>query len=360
MIPLERLRAAMSGVWTDRPPMDYSACRRTDEALRQALGAENEAALLDALGSDFFYLPARDLSQNEGYRLVYRGPTAMDAAQRVCPLGIRYLRGALDHKFMVDEALEGPLAHAETPEAVWAHPFPTARDFDFSPLRDIARTQPNRVRVGGLWSGILGDSYRMMGFERFLLGLYAMPDMVHALVERMTQMYLELNEAYFEAVRNEMDVWFFGNDFGSQMGLLMSRSMWQDFFFDPIQRLCKLAHSHGLIVMMHSCGGIAPIVGDLIQAGVDILDPVQTSAKGMEPRALREAYGGRIVFHGGVDTQFVLPQGTPEAVTRHARAVIDALSPGYIFAPSQILGEDIPTQNILAAYAEARRERAQV
>ena len=89
-----------------------------------------------------------------------------------------------------------------------------------------------------------------------------------------------------------------------------------------------------------------------IEAGVDILDPIQVTAKDMEPHGLVEKFGGKIVFHGGVDTQQVLPKGTPAEVAAHSKHVLQALSAknGYIFAPSQILGPDIPVENILAMY----------
>jgi len=152
-----------------------------------------------------------------------------------------------------------------------------------------------------------------------------------------------------------MDIWFFGNDFGSQSGLLISRGMWHEFFGENIARLTSLAHSYGLKVMMHSCGSIREIIPDLIEAGVDMLDPVQVSAAGMDPRSIVDCFGGEIVFHGGVDTQNVLPFATPQEVAGHAREVAETLGEkgGYIFAPSQILGPDIPMENIVAMYEVA-------
>ena len=105
---------------------------------------------------------------------------------------------------------------------------------------------------------------------------------------------------------------------------------------------------------MHSCGSISKIMPELIEAGVDILDPIQVTAKNMEPEFLAEQFGGQIVFHGGIDTQQVLPTATPEEVREHARHVTQTLGSkgGYIFAPSQLLGPDIPIENILAMYGK--------
>ena len=110
-----------------------------------------------------------------------------------------------------------------------------------------------------------------------------------------------------------------GSDFGHQQGLLFSPNMWADFFAQNIKQLCDLAHGYGVRVMMHSCGAIARLIPMLIEAGVDILDPVQVSAAGMEPAGLAAAFGERLVFHGGIDTQHVLPVASSEESAAHAQ-----------------------------------------
>jgi uroporphyrinogen decarboxylase len=357
---LERFHAACAFNRVDRPPVDYLAHPATDWRLREALGVQSEEDLLDALGADFFYIPGRDLSQNEGILNCYkhRNRLEISGTERTCPLGIRWKRGAFESKFAVDSAIRGPLESTEAVSDILRFPWPTASDFDFSGLRAQAEAHRGRVRIGGFWSGILGDVYRMHGFQNFLMNVAAEPEFVHALIDRMTDMYLELNDAVFSALKGEQEIWFFGNDFGSQESLLMSPDMWHEFFFENIKRLTALAHSYGLKVMMHSCGAIRPIIPYLIEAGVDILDPVQVTAKGMIPAELRQEFGGKIVFHGGVDTQQVLPFGTPHEVRVHARETIEALGGnqgGCIFAPSQILGPDIPVANIIAMYDEVKR-----
>lgn len=335
-------------------PVDYLAHSVSDTQIKKHLGLNTESELLDYLGCDFFYLPGRDLSQNEGILPYYKNDSLlMSEKERVCPLGIQWYRKAGKSKFSVDEAIAGPLSDALlTVKDIVNHPWPKAIDFDFSLLLAEAEANSNRTRVGGLWTGIMGDSYRMHGFENFLLNLAMKPDVIHALIDRMTEMYLELNDAYFSALKGNMEIWFFGNDFGSQESMLMDPDMWYEFFFDNIKQLCALAHSYGLQVMMHSCGAIEPLIPYLIEAGVDILDPIQVTAKGMQPAALAEKYGGKITFHGGIDTQKVLPFGTPKEVEEHVRDIVNvfASTKRYIFAPSQILGSDIPVENIIQMY----------
>lgn len=349
----DRLQATLGHHASGRPLIDYMAEREADCKLRDTLGCRTEAELLDALGADFFYLPGRDLSQNEGFVPYYRGrELEWTEGERVCPFGIRFTRGAGASKFTVDHAIEGPLESAETEAEILAHRWPQPADFDFSALIEEADAQKHRIRMGGLWSGILGDAVRLYGFQRFLTDMALRPQLIHTLVDTLTDVYLELNESLFTLLKGKLDVFFFGNDFGSQAGLLMSVAMWRDFYFENVKRLCDLAHAHGLAVMMHSCGAVSPLIDAFIEAGVDILDPVQTSATGMEPESLAERFGGRIVFHGGIDTQHLLPTGTPEEVAAHVDAIAATLGArgGWIGCGSQLYGADIPIANIRAVY----------
>lgn len=352
----ERFETVCEFRQADRVPIDYIAHPEIDRKLRQQLDCETEEQLLDRLGCDFYYLPGRDISQNEGFLKYYKGP-ALDTTEkeRTCPLGIRWLRGAYEGKFSVDEAIAGPLENADTEQDILNHRWPKVEDFDFSSLLAECETHLDRVLIGGLWTGIMGDAYRMHGFENFLLNISLKPQLIKTLIDKMTDVYLELNDAVFSELKGKLDVWFFGNDFGSQNGLLLSTDMWHEFFFENITKLTGLAHSYDLKVMMHSCGAISEIIPYVIEAGVDILDPIQVTARDMEPLSLAEKFGGRIVFHGGIDTQQVLPHSTCEEVAAHARQVVGTLNQrgGYIFAPSQVLGPDIPIENIIAMYKVA-------
>jgi len=361
MTPNPRADFYTSLARSKRVLVDYLASAEADRRLREHLGVSTESELLDRLGCDFYHLSGRDISQQDDFLPCWRGPRLETTDTiRTCPLGIKWQRREGLGKFDVEEAIEGPFTLSSTPWEVLDHRWPTAGDFDFEPLIAEAEANGHRVVVSGLWSGVFGDSYRMIGFEEFLSGMVMEPELLHTLVDRMTEMCLELNDRLFEQLRGKIDVWFFGNDFGHQQGLLFGAEMWGDFFGENIGRLCELAHSHGLKVMMHSCGCVAPLLDRLIEAGVDILDPVQTSAAGMDAESLSSGYGDRLIFHGGVDTQHVLPTATPEEAASHASEMIAGLGGGlgYIFAPSQIFQTDIPVENIVAVYETASNHNA--
>ncbi|MFH1614552.1 MAG: uroporphyrinogen decarboxylase family protein [Planctomycetota bacterium] len=358
----ERFECACSHKEPDRVPIDYLAHPRIDKRLKSHYGIKTEEDLLDILGCDFYYLSSRDMSQNESCLSVYKGPRLeMTDSERICPLGIRWQRSVYDSKFTVDDAIKGPLENARTKADVLNFAWPKAEWFDMEPLGMECEKHCEKIIVGGFWSGIFGDSYRMLGFENFLLNMAMRPDLIKTLVSRMTELYLELNEKMFSELKGKIDVWFFGNDFGDQKSLLFSEEMFSEFFLGSIRQLTAMARSYGLRVMMHSCGAISRIIPMLIEAGVELLDPVQVTAEGMAAVELKKQFGDKIVFHGAIDTQHILPMGTPKEVHDHAEATIEILSSGggYIFAPCNVIQPDTPVENVVAMYQAAKKHKIQ-
>ncbi len=143
-----------------------------------------------------------------------------------------------------------------------------------------------------------------------------------------------------------------GTDFGTQSGLFISRKAYRDLYLPFHQQITRHIHAHSnWKVFIHSCGSVAALIPDFIEAGFDILNPVQCSAAGMEPRALKRAYGRDLVFWGGgVDTQHTLPNGTPEEVYREVRERISIFNDGggYVFNTVHNIQGNVPIDNIIA------------
>lgn len=339
---------------TDILLSDFLAAKQVREESMKHLGVSTEKEFLDALGVDFYYLSFRDLSQNESLWPFYKGPELFrDVSTRICPFGIRWKREVGDDKFGVDEALSGPFSGMDiSEEDILNHPWPEPDCFDFSPLAGECEAYDDKILVGGLWSGIYGDSNRMMGYENFLLNIAMNRPLIKVLVDRMTDFYLATNESYFEAVKGKMNIFFMGNDFGAQNGLVISEEDWEDIFYHNYKRLIDLAHGYGFRVMVHSCGGIEPLLPRFIELGVDMIDPVQTTAKGMAPEALAAKYGSEMVFHGALDTQNVFPFGTQKEVEEHCKELVSALNThgNFIAAPANNFMPGTPPENIEKAY----------
>jgi len=337
---------------------DFLATEPVKEAVMNFLGIDNERDFLDFLEVDFYYLSFRDLSQNESLTPFYTGSELWcDEQFRNCPFGIKWRRKVYMDKFGVDEAVEGPFSSFETTEEdILNYNWPDPAAFDYSGLVKECEDFKDKIIIGGLWSGIHGDSNRLMGYENFLLNIAMNKSLVKVLINRVTEFYLEANRHYFEALKGKMDIFFMGNDFGSQNGLLISEADWYELYYENYKKLIDLAHSYGLKVMVHSCGSIIDLLPHFKNLGVDIIDPVQTTASGMTPENLIRDYGRAFVFHGAIDTQHVLPNKGSDEVYNYSVKMIESMNKfgGYVVAPSNNFMPGTAVENILAVYSAAK------
>lgn len=170
----------------------------------------------------------------------------------------------------------------------------------------------SRAVYGGVWASLFTVSRSLMGEEKFFISMYEEPRLVGALVDRVTDYFIELNKTYFEACRDYIDIYYFGSDFGTQNSLFISQQHYRQFFKKNMKRITDSAKEYGVKVMFHTCGAIEPLIDDFIEIGIDILDPVQVSAAGMDPRRLGEKYYKKIMFHGGISSQTTIPFGTDD------------------------------------------------
>ncbi|MDP7448979.1 MAG: uroporphyrinogen decarboxylase family protein, partial [Candidatus Latescibacteria bacterium] len=161
--------------------------------------------------------------------------------------------------------------------------------------------------------------------------------------------HLEANRRFFAVAGDLVDAYFFGNDFGTQRGLLISREMMAEFVFPYFRQLTSLAHESGYHVILHSCGSIHEVIPDLIDMGVDALHPLQARAANMEAERLAGDFSGALAFVGGIDTQDLLVNGQPEDVAADVRRVKALLGPRLIVSPShEAVLPNVSPQNLLA------------
>ena len=182
------------------------------------------------------------------------------------------------------------------------------------------------------------------------------PEYIKGIYERQCEIALENARLLWQAVGSKLDVvQVSGTDFGTQDRLFISPDMYRELYKPFHQRVNDWIHRNTTWkVFLHSCGSVVGIIDDFIDAGVDILNPVQTSAKGMDPRLLKDTYGDRLVFWGGgVDTQFTLPFGTPDEVYAQARERISILNRngGFVFTPVHNVQQGVPAANLLAMFS---------
>jgi uroporphyrinogen decarboxylase len=198
----------------------------------------------------------------------------------------------------------------------------------------------------------------MCGFEDFLWRLAADKPFVHAIFKRLLAFQKEIIRPYYLAVGEYIHLTTSGDDFGMQTGPFMAparfRELIKPYFSERIHFTREWTPAY---FWHHTCGSVYDLIPDLVEAGVEILNPIQPGANKMEPERLKANYGDRLCFHGGFDTQQVLPFGTPEDICREIARVMDAMKPGggYIFSAAHNIQDDVPALNVITLFREARR-----
>ncbi len=190
--------------------------------------------------------------------------------------------------------------------------------------------------------------------ENFLMDTFAEPEQVIRLNEQLMVRHLTMLEKVCDAVGDVVDILRFGDDLGMDTGMFMSLDTYRELFKPYHTKLNEYVHTHSnMKTFLHSCGAIFPVIGDLIGAGYDIINPVQTSARGMDPVKLKEEYGKDITFWGGgCNTRKILNHASPEEVYDYSRRMIDIFHKdgGFIFNTEHNILPDVPPQNIMAMY----------
>jgi len=196
--------------------------------------------------------------------------------------------------------------------------------------------------------------FRLRGMEHTLLDLAGDRELSHAMLRGAADFSLHL--AREACNRFALDWLWTGDDVGGQESMIISPQHWREMVRPLLQEIVQVGRDHGLWVAYHSCGAIRPIIPDLIEIGVDVLNPVQSTCPGMNPTDLALEFGPRLAFMGGVDTQALLPFGTTREVYEETRRLIEGMAAGgaaYILAASHAVPPETPLKNIFALYAAA-------
>lgn len=377
MRPRERLLAVLEHREPDRVPVDFgkhigsfhrdaycalAAClpelglpREPTILDRMAQNVRLDEALCGRLGIDFRWVVPNWVGVREeevdgapGYRDMWGVPYAF------VPTGCHYV------------PMGCPLGKEQlTVDDIEAYPWPDPDDPGVTVgLADEARRwyEDSDFVVGadGIKTGIMQTAAQMRGYNKLFLDFGLRPHLAHALLDRISALNVAMYRHYLRAVGRYVQVVVITDDQGTQSSLMISPAMFRTFIKPRLATLVATIKAEtDAAVLLHSDGAIGPIIEDLIEIGVDILNPIQTTAAGMDDtRGLKELYGDRICFHGAIDVQQVLRQLSPDEVAMEVHRRVEDLGRGggYILAPCHNIDDGISPAQTLALFDAARVE----
>jgi uroporphyrinogen decarboxylase len=250
---------------------------------------------------------------------------------------------------------------AALPTAPWHRPLTQEHLADIRRRAKRLFESTDFAIMAGFGGNLLEWGQYLCRNDQFLVDLIESPVKAEALLDRLTETHLENLEKFLDAVEDYVQIIQMGDDLGTQLAPQISPHMYRRFF-KPRHKLIfeRVRRRSGLHLFFHSCGAIAPLLPDLIETGVEIINPVQTSARGMEPERLKREFGKDLTFWGGgCDTQRILPHGTEREIDEHVRRRIEILAPGggFVFTPVHNIMPNVPPQNIVAMIEAARTYR---
>ncbi|HQL93908.1 MAG TPA: uroporphyrinogen decarboxylase family protein [Candidatus Hydrogenedentes bacterium] len=214
------------------------------------------------------------------------------------------------------------------------------------------RARTDRAVIGLFGGNLLEMGQFLYRNDQFLLMLAAEPDRVNRFLDKVVELHLANLERFLGAVGPYVDIVLFGDDLGMQNGPQMSPDMYREYFKPRhAQMWARAKELADVKIMLHCCGGVRELLPDLIDAGLDAINPVQISCRGMAAAGLKRDFGRDLTFWGGgCDTRDILPNGTPEAVAAHVRAQVATMNPGggFVFQQVHNILANVPPENITA------------
>ena len=350
MTSKERVVAAFERKKTDRPP---TSLRCTPEAWAKLMEHFNVATVNDVL--DVLDIDMRWI------RLPYKGPQERSAIT----LGSEgrdfwgcIMKKAQNEFNVYYDIVEHPLAGAKSVDEVLSYDWPDLDWWDYGAVAGmISKENKKEPRAIMFFAGGAFETpWYIRGLEAFLMDLVINPEIANAICAKVEEYYRKRAQRVLEATDGAIDIIGTGGDVGGQQAMMLSPDVWREHIKPYTGGLISFFKGMGLKTFYHSDGSIVPIINDLIEVGLDVLDPIQVTAKGMQPEELFPLFGDRLSFHGAIDEVELLPHATAKQVYDETTRIIGILGEkhGYIVSATHNIQGDTDVDNILAIFQAAK------
>ena len=355
----ERILNATAHKPTDKIGIDFWSTAETDAKLLKHLGLTDRDRLLEELGVDVAYIegPAyigRPLKQ-------YPDGSSDDiwsVTRKTC------YAGAGDSRQSYKAVVTSPLAGARAVDEVLSYEhWPNPDDFDYDCIEQQCRDARGKAVffMGDRLNRIaqLKPAQYLRGMEQILVDSILEADIFEAIITKIRQFYSEYLRRILRTAAGAIDVVVTGDDFGTQHGLMIAQPAWKRYIYPGFAEFIDISHSFGAAVMHHTCGAVYELIGDMVEAGLDVLNPLQPGAAGMDHASIKAQFGPKLCFHGGISIQTNLPFGTPEDVKAEVKEVFETLGgdSGYIACTAHNIQADTSVENVLALFEAYHKYR---
>ncbi len=343
MTSRERVFRALSHKQPDRCPVDFWAEPSALKTLMNHFGAKTEQELYDYLDVDLqFVFPDSTLPPPE---ILEDGTWyAHDGA---------HMRLVKNEFTEYAEYISRPLAFVEEVEDFEQYDkWPNANDYDWEhysdKIGDLHEKRVIKLHTGGFYE----TAWMMRGQEQFLIDMALNPEIAHYIMEKICNFWCEFIKKAMEHAQDKIDIVYTYDDIATQRTLIMSPKMLEEFVYPYHRRVNALIKSYGKKILYHSCGSIITQIDNLKKLPIDVLNPLQPLAVGMDFQYIKDTWGQELCFHGGMDVQHTLPNGKVEEVREAVKRAISILGKdgGYIMTSAHYIQNDTPIENILAMY----------
>ncbi len=334
----ERWLAVLKRQKPDRIPMDYWGTKEAGAKLMKHLRLPDMDSVFKKLRIDKpFWVGGK-----------YNGPELKDGLDMY---GFKFRRVAYGNG-SYEEVANHPLADFKSIEELKKnYIFPTADWFDYSHIKAEVEANPERIIQGGGSEPMLTYKY-LRGDEQAFMDFIENPELMQYILDRLMEFSHEHTRRILEQAPGKINITYVAEDLGSQDDLLYSPAHIRQFLLPNMKKMMDLTHQNGGFVFTHTDGASRKMIPDLIDIGMDVLNPIQWNCKGMEIEGLKKDFGDKIIFHGAVDNQHCIPFGTPEEVRKEVKNNIEILGKngGYILAPCHNIQVVGPSENVVALY----------
>jgi uroporphyrinogen decarboxylase len=349
----ERFMTTINGKVPDRPPVFATLTPQMAKKLSAGLGISYEEPLDSLLSTRISHTELLLQLGNDAVGVAACAPEEHPTIKTGNGESINEWGMVFREKGLYNEFHRFPLAGAQTPEDIARYPFPYPHTAGrFSPAeKAINRYAARYAVIGDLETTVFETAWYLTGLEKLLTDMMTDAAYLDPLFDRIMAINLETG---LRLIRSGVDMIWAGDDFGGQHGMMIDPDTWRKYFKPRMKYLFEMFRKENpdIKIAWHTCGSVVPIIPELIDIGLDILNPIQPEASGMDPIYLKKEFGRDLIFFGGISVQELLPYADPGKIRDEVRRIADILGYDgrYIIAPAHNIQDDTPTENALAFF----------